>query len=476
MWRRRASEAANALSPSTRATTLVVAAALFLQLLDTTIVTTSLPQIAAAFGVTPTDMAIGLTIYLLGMAMFIPAAGWTSDRFGARRVFLASTLIFILSSLWIGLSRSLEEFVIARFLQGAGSAMMTPVGRIIVMRVAAKKELLQAINVLASPALAAPVIGPFVGGLVTVYLSWRWNFFLNVPIGLVIVVMALRLFPSDTEFRAGRLDLRGFVLTAAALTTLLFGLELLAQLDADLACVLPVIVVGMALGVLSVHHLRKVAEPLIDLTPCRRLSFRVSTATGGILFRIAVSATPFLLPLMFQVSFGLGPVEAGTYLLIYFLGNWAMKAVTTAIIRRFGFRRVLFWNGALCALSQFALALLTPELPFAAIAVVLAAGGLVRSLQFTALNSLGLADISRAERGAASVLSTMAQQLAMVLGVALAACLLNLLQTATGLPHLTLNDFHLVFCVMGLVCLLALTEIWRLPTDAGDSITRRGAE
>lgn len=454
-----------------RIVALVVAVAFFMQILDGTIVATSLPQMAQSFGVQPVAMSIGITVYMLTMAAFIPLSGWLGDRFGARRVFLWAIAVFTLASLVCGLSAGLAEFVVARAVQGVGSALMTPVGRIIVLKNARKSELVQAIALITWPALTAPVVGPVLGGFITTYASWHWNFLINIPIGILGLALVLRFVPEQYEGDPGKLDIRGFLLSATGLTALLAGLELSVRGGAALPLIIVLFVLGILTSVMATRHFLHVERPLLDLSAFRIQTFSISTLSAGTASRVAINATPFLLPLLFQVAFGMDAIEAGTYLLVYFVGNLGMKVVTTPLLRLFGFRTVLAFNGLIASFSIMACGLLSPSTPQIVVFALLLLAGLSRSMEFTALNTLAFADIHPTQRSSASTLSSMLQQIAMLLGVAVAAALLNLSRLLRGVAETALIDFRWAFFAVGFIGVVSSLRFLQLPSDAGAEVS-----
>jgi EmrB/QacA subfamily drug resistance transporter len=454
-----------------RVVALVVAVAFFMQLLDGTIVVTSLPQMGRDFGVEPVAMSIGLTVYLLTMAAFVPLSGWLGDRFGGRNVFMASIAVFTVASLCCGLSSNLEQFIAARAVQGFGAALMTPVGRVIVLRNAPKSELVHAVALITWPALVAPVIGPLLGSLITTYFSWHWNFHINVPIGILGLFLVWRYVPDQREGVSGPLDIPGFLLSALGLTLFLAGLEAFTQGTARLPLVALLLAGGVVLGVVATWHFRRVAHPLLDLSPFGVRTFALSTLSAGTALRTAINATPFLIPLFLQLGFGLDAVTAGTYLLVYFAGNLAMKTVTTRMLRSFGFRRVLVINGLIATGSIAACGLLTPATAPVVISALFFVAGLSRSMQFTALNTLGFADIAPAQRSSASTLSSMLQQVSMLLGVAISAAILNVASLARAGAGLALDDFRWAFFVVGAIGIAASLRFLALAPDAGAEVS-----
>jgi EmrB/QacA subfamily drug resistance transporter len=326
---------------------LLVAGTFFMENLDATVIVTALPQMANSFGVHPVDLNIGISAYVLTLAVLIPASGWVADRFGARRVFAAAIVIFTVASIMCGLCGSLGSFTAARILQGAGGAMMVPVGRLAVLRSTAKHDLIGAIATITWPGLAAPMLGPPLGGFITTYASWHWIFFLNAPLGLIALILALRLIPNTKE-PTKPFDRVGFTLTGVACFALVYGLDLVSRDGTSWLAAGLSIVSAVIAGALSALHARRKAHPLLDL---RALSLRSYAVTfwGGSLFRIAIGAIPFLLPLLFQVGFAFSPVRSGLFVLAVFAGNLAMKPLTTPILRRLSFRTILITNGLLNA-------------------------------------------------------------------------------------------------------------------------------
>lgn len=450
---------------------LVVAATFFMQLLDTSILNTSLPRMAESFGVKPLDMSVGVTVYMLVFAAMLPLSGWLSERFGARRVFLCAVVVFTGSSLACGLAGGLGMFTLARAVQGFAASMMTPVGRAIVLKTTPKSGYLQAIATIVWPSLAAPLLGPLVGGFVTTWASWRWNFYMNIPIGIASLVLIRRFVPRFEPDTGKRFDVTGFVLLSSALAGFLHGVEALARGQVQGWFPWASVLWGLVGGVLAVRHLRRVEHPLLDLAPMDILTFRITSLTAGLWLRVAISATPFLLPLMFQIGLGLDAFQAGAFLSVYFAGNLAMKSLTTATLKRYGFRPVVVANGIAVGASLSAMLLVGPGLGVVATGIVLFAAGAVRSMQFTCFSSLAFADVPKGSSASASTFSSMANQSALALGVALAAGLLDLSRAVSGRQILSLEDFHLAFAGVGLIALAGAWGLRVLPVDAGAEIT-----
>ncbi|WP_049621546.1 MFS transporter [Frateuria defendens] len=456
-----------------RLVALLVAGTFFMENLDATVITTALPAMAASFGVAPARLSIGISAYMLTLAVCIPLSGWMAERYGARRVFAGAIVLFTGASLLCGLAGGLWSFTAARVLQGVGGAMMVPVGRLLVLRRTPKRELVRAIAILTWPGLVAPILGPPLGGLISSWLGWHWIFFLNLPLGLAALALALWLVRGEGE-PTGAFDLVGFVWTALACGMSMTAVELASRTPVDAPLVAALAGLGLAAGALALCHLRRAAQPLIDLSALRIPTF-AAVIGGGSLFRIAIGSAPFLLPLLFQLAFGMSATSSGLLMLALFAGNLAMKPATGWAMRRFGLRGVLVGNGLLVAAGFLACMAFGAGTPPALIAAVLFATGLTRSMQFTALNTIGFADVPPARMGGATTLFSMAQQINSGLGIAcgaLALKLAGLLRHHDG-SHLDATDFRLAFAAMALLALLALLDAARLPRDAGAAVNGR---
>src|SRR5580704_10795861 len=339
---------------------LLVAGAFFMENLDGTVIATALPQMGVSFHRNPVDLNMGMTAYMLMLAVFIPISGWVADRVGARTVFASAIVVFTLSSIFCGVSQGLWSFTAARIVQGIGGAMMVPVGRLVVLRTTEKHNLIDAITFITWPGLIAPVVGPPVGGFITTYASWHWIFFLNVPLGIIGMALSSRIIPNLKEDHVKPFDWIGFVLSASACVSFVYGMELVGRESAHWKPTAAYLIAGCILGALSVRHFLRAPAPLLSLTLLKIKTFAISLQ-GGSLFRLAISVSPFLLPLMFQVGFGLNAFQSGLLMLGLFTGNLLMKSVVTPILRRFGFRTVLTTNGILNAILMAGCALMFPQ-------------------------------------------------------------------------------------------------------------------
>jgi EmrB/QacA subfamily drug resistance transporter len=457
----------------------IVAVAFFMENLDGTAIATALPQIALSFGVSPAHLSIGITAYLVTLAIFIPISGWIADRFGARTVFGVAIAVFTVASVFCGVSTGLTQFILARILQGIGGAMMVPVGRLVVLRSTPKNQLIRAIATITWPGLIATVIGPPVGGFITTYFSWNWIFLINVPIGLAGIALVAKFVTNFRSEKRQPLDLPGFLLGAACLSCLMYGVELLGREDADWLMAALFLLLSLVFGWFTIHQERRIEWPIFDFSLLKIPTYAVPLLAGSLTV-VAIGAAPFLLPLMFQAGFGMSPFESGLLVLVYAAGNLLMKTVTTRTLQRFGFRPVLLTNTPLIALFAIACGLLAPNTPVPVIAAVLLGAGLVRSLQFTALNTLAFSDIPVHGMSSASMMYSTIQQLAFGIGIAFAAVTLRFASIIQGHVHeYQTSDFRIAFGLVAAVALLSLPPYWRLKRNAGAVVSgqrKTGAE
>ncbi|HBW4275177.1 TPA: MFS transporter [Klebsiella pneumoniae] len=454
---------------------LLVAGAFFMEFLDGTVIATALPDMARDFGVTAVELNIGISAYLITLAVLIPASGWIADRFGARAIFTLALAIFTLASVFCGLSTEVHIFVAMRILQGVGGALMVPVGRLAVLRTTPKHQLIKAIATLTWPALVAPIIGPPLGGFITRYASWHWIFFINVPLGLAAIILSLRIIPDIRETERRSFDLSGFITTSVAMVSLVTAMERLGDRQPQIWPTLALAALGFGCLLYSIRHFRRAAAPMVRLDALQVPTFRV-TMYGGSLFRASISAVPFLLPLLFQVGFGMDPFHSGLLVLAVFVGNLTIKPATTPLIRWLGFRRLLLINGALNVCSLLACALLTPQTPVWAIMLILYLGGLFRSIQFTGVSTLAFADVPAAQMSDANTLFSTASQLAVGLGITLGAIGIRLGEQVGDWLHLTELpgiSFRLSFVFIALICLVGMIDSLHLAKTAGSSVSEK---
>ena len=454
---------------------LIVATALFMENMDSTVIATSLPAIAADIGEQPLALKLALTSYLVSLAVFIPISGWMADRYGSRTVFSAAIVTFMAGSVLCALAGTLPQFVAFRFVQGMGGAMMVPVGRLVLMRAVPKHEYVAALNYLTIPALLGPVIGPALGGAITLYVHWRWIFIINVPISVLGMLLVLRHIPNVREANNPPFDVRGFALSGVGLSVLMLGVSALGGhlLPADVTATC--IVLGTVALLAYARLALQTPHPVINLRLFRLHTFRDGVLVGS-LFRIGIHSTPFLLPLLLQLGFGLDPLQSGLLTCATALGAMFMKTLAITTLRRWGFRTVLVVNGTICAVSVAMFAFFTAQTPHLIIALMLLLSGCLRSLQFTALQAITLADIQTEEMSQAASVSSMLQRLAQSMGIAVAAYLLQLSSAAQGHDSIVAADFPPTFIALALLSLVAPLLHRRLPSDAGVAVSGHGVK
>ena len=449
---------------------LAVASALFMEFIDSTALSTALPTLARAFHSDPVHLKLALTSYLLALAVCAPASGWVADRYGARRVFISAMAAFLVGSALCGVSHSLRELVGARIVQGLGGAMMTPVGRLIVVNSAPRDRFVSAMSWFTMPALVGPLIGPPLAGVVLGVADWPWIFFINIPVGILGILAVARFVPRIDSPSPGRFDTAGFAWSALAIVALVVLSETagvgLAPWPVEVAALLTC----LGASWVFLRHVRRVAHPVLDLDLMKLLTFRAGTV-GGLLVRLGLGATPLLLPLLLQLGLGWSPVKAGLVTIAQSFGAMTFKPVAARVIRMYGYRSVLVFSAAATAVTVAVPAAFNALTPVWAMVGLLGVSGFVRSMHFTASNALVYADVPREQVSAASTLSTVVQQVSMSLGVSFGGLLLHL--TRSG-PTLTPANFTLPFLVVGFTSLLAAPVYMRLGADAGAEIGGRG--
>ncbi|KAF1042749.1 MAG: putative transport protein HsrA [Herbaspirillum frisingense] len=458
--------------PRTFIIPLIVACALFMEQMDSTVISTSLPALALDMHVDPISLKLALTSYLVSLAVFIPISGWMADRFGSLTIFRSAICVFMLGSILCGVSSTLPQFVAARFFQGIGGAMMVPVGRLVILRSVEKVNLVKALSYLTIPALFGPVLGPPLGGFITTYFHWRWIFFINIPISILGLYLATRFIPDLKAEQVAPLDWPGFVLSALGCSLLMMGLATagrhLISGQVSLACV----AAGVLFLAIYVWHARRAKAPLIDLTLLKIPTLQAGVY-GGSLYRIGIGAIPFLLPLMLQLGFGYTPFHSGLLTCASAAGAMFMKTIASRFLQRYGFRKVLLVNGALGVLGLWAIMLFTPHTPYIVMMVVLLIGGCFRSLQFTSLNAISYADVDKQRLSQATSMASVAQQLSIGMGVVLAGFALQASNELQGHAVLVAEDFWPAFLVVGVVSACSLFMLRRLQPNAGAEMAGR---
>src|ERR1700736_4801288 len=444
---------------------LVIGCAFFMEGLDSTMIAVAIPDMAESLGEHPLRLNLVITTYLLSLAVFIPLSGWIADRLGARVVFCAAIAIFATGSALCGLSTSLPMMLLMRVVQGFGGAMMTPVGRLILLRSFPRSGLVSAMNWMTIPAMIGPTVGPIVGGFLTTYLSWRAIFFLNLPIGIVGVALALWLIEDFRAPAPTRFDLRGFFIAGLGLALLELAIENVGRpmIPGPLGAVF--FAAAFAILLLYRWHARRREDPILDLSLLRIRTFRIGTVTGSIC-RMGLDALPFLLPLMFQVGFGLRPLQSGLLSFSSSLGAMLVRTLLGTFLRFFGFRRLRGGTACLAAAVTAGCGLLRPDPPAWLIVLFVLLSGCVRSIQYLGLNTISYADVPGAVLSKSTSVGGVAQQLARGFGIAIGAALLALI---AGPRMLTIEDFRVAFFLIALLPLLSALGFLRLsPLDGAE--------
>lgn len=451
---------------------LLVAACFFMENLDGTIVVTAIPKISGSLDVSAGSGGLIVTAYLVTLAVLIPLSAWMTARFGPRRIFLSAIVLFTIASLGCAAATSFGELIAVRVLQGAGGAMMVPVGRIVVFARAEKGQLMRVMSYIVWPGLIAPVIAPLAGGVITTYASWRWLFLINLPLGAIALALAWRLIQDTPQPPPRRLDRVGVVLTGAGLAGLTYTAHLVSGAAPDWGPVVALAVVSAVLLAAACAHLLRAEEPLVELRTLRIPTFGGALA-GSSIFLLVIAAVPFLLTLLFQTVFGWSAIKSGAVVLFVFVGNIAIKPATTVIYNRFGFRRVLLVACGGLAVTVAGCALLTAATPLAVIAAVVLLSGVARSVGMTGYSTLALSDVPPASMRDANAVSATAQQLFSGLGVAVAAIALRIgAPLGDALPGATgeRTAYGVAFVIMGLLALGSGAAAWRLQPGSGAAV------
>jgi len=448
---------------------LILAVALFMEQMDSTVIATALPSIAADLHVGPITLKLALTAYMVALAVFIPISGWMADRFGAKRIFRLAICVFVIGSVMCAMSGSLLQFVGSRFLQGMGGSMMTPIGRLVLVRTTKRSDLVSAMALLSIPALVGPLAGPPLGGFITTYFSWHWIFLINVPVGIIGVILASIFLPEVEATAPPKLDFTGFLLTSFAAAGVVFGMSVISLPALPPYIGIAAVIIGFLCGFLYVGHARRHPAPILNLQLLRKTTFRASV-TGGTLFRICIGAMPFLTPLMLQLGFGLNPFQSGLITFAGAIGAISTKFVAKRVFRAFGFKAALLSAAGVTTMTTVGTGFFEPTTPHLMIIMVLLIGGFSRSFFFTGINALAFAEIDDAQASQATSMSSVLQQISLALGVAVAAAILETTTFFSG-TSLQVVDFHIAFFSISVLTVVATIPFIRMDRDAGAALS-----
>jgi EmrB/QacA subfamily drug resistance transporter len=460
------------MSPETKpkVVAMIVASAIVMQQIDSTVITTALPQMAISLKTDPVRLSVAVTAYLLSIAVFVPVSGWAADRYGGRTIFRAAIALFTLGSILCGLCGNVVELTGARVLQGLGGAMMVPVGRLVLFRSVEKSKLIGTMAYLQVPAQLGPVLGPPIGGFITTYFSWRWIFLVNVPLGILGIVLVTLFFDNPKEETRRPLDWIGFLLVGASLFGIMYGIEGIGRGKGELTTAVVLLAFGATLSTLALRHLRRASSPLLDLSVFRIPTFRASIG-GGSCFRAGAGSLVFLLPLLLQVVFGMSALASGTTTFATAVGSMTMKVSARPILRRFGFRTVILVNGVISAATIAMCALFTSGTPVLLIFVLLLVAGFIQSLQYTGTQAMTYADVEHPQMSTATSIASMTQQLSRGFGISCVAVMLHLSLVWRGADTLGTFDFKVAFVGAALMSLLGLFFIWPLHPGAAAEVS-----
>jgi len=451
----------------------VVATALFMEQLDSTIINTAIPAMAASLNVTPLSLKAVVSSYILSLAVCIPISGWMADRFGTRRVFSAAVAIFTFSSILCGLSLNVPMLVATRILQGMGAAMMMPVGRLAIIRTFPKSELLVAMNFVIIPALIGPLLGPTIGGLIVHWLPWRTIFFVNVPVGLAAQWLIHRHMPDYHGETSRPLDVVGLVLFSAGAALLSWLLEIFGEHRIDVTSAAILLLLALSLLAAYVWHSRHIRYPILRLSLFRARTFRVAVV-GGFITRLGIGGLPFLLPLLYQLGLGLPAWQSGLLMMPSVAAAMGMKFFSAPILKRFGFRRVLTLNTVMIGVTISLFATVVPGTPIAVIVLLGLSQGFFNSLQFSSMNTMAYADIKTADSSMASTIASSLQQMSMSFGLAFGSLITawflgDLLQSDR---EAVTNALHHAFLTLGTLTMISSLSFWTLRAKDGENVSR----
>lgn len=458
-----------ALQPEFRLLVLLVSIGFFMQGLDTTIVNTAIPSMAAHLNEDPLNMHSVVVAYVLSVAICIPLSGWLADRFGVRNTYFSAIIIFTLASLGCGQSDSLNELLFYRVIQGVGGAFLLPVGRLAMLKVIPRAQFLSAMSLMSLAGLIGPLIGPTLGGWLVEVTTWHWIFLINIPMGFLGCLITFKAMPNVTEPSVPRFDFWGFLLLVIAMIGLSLGIENFASTEHSLYWSIGLICSGLMACIIYALHSHSHQNALFRSKMFQNRVYAIGVL-GNFFARLGGNAMPFLIPLMLQVAFGFSPFLTGLLMIPTVLGSLASKPLIRPIIQRFGYRRVLLVNTLLVGACIASFALSTAETPIWLRALHFFGFGMLNSVQFVAMNTLTLKDLPQQDASSGNSFLSMIMMVSMSIGVALAGTLVNMFSAYFDADHLT-SAFHATLICLGCINLITAVIFWKIPKDTADELT-----
>lgn len=448
---------------------LVIALAMFMEAVDTTVINTAIPVMAQSLQVNPIDLKLALISYLLSLAIFIPISGWIADKYGAKKIFMCAVSVFTLSSIACGCTSTLTQLVAARIMQGLGGSLMLPVGRLIIIRMCERHEIISKMSLVIMVASIGMMLGPLVGGIITYHFSWRWIFWINAPIGLLIIFLSSYLLPSMPSKSVHKLDKSGFVLFGSGLSILTLGLSLVSESNLPTIYSIWMIIIACLL-LLTYHvHSRHIKHAIVNVQLLKTRTFRIALL-GNLIARIGFGGAPFLLPLLFQIGLKFSPQLSGLLITPVALGVLIVKPMSLYILRLLGYKKILLLNTCLISLSLASFALISKTTALYQIAVLSFIYGVLIATQYTAMNSLAYANICEEDTSAATSVMSTVQQLALSFGVAIAAIIIKLMSQNLSISTLTPRVFHHTFLATSIMTLSSIFIFIKLKKEDGQEL------
>lgn len=449
-----------------------IAIAMLMEGLDTTIVSTAIPQMALSLQTSVITLKVALTSYLLSLAIFIPISGWLADKFGPKRIFLFAIIFFTLSSILCGISNNIIELIIARVMQGLGASLMTPVGRLILIKLYPRADLVKTTNYVIVPALIGPLLGPVLGGIITTFSNWRWIFFVNIPFGVLGMILCAKFMKNYKAENKIDFDTTGFILLSLSLVGLSFGFNLISENFASWYTIMMILVLSITLLLLYFWYYKIAKYPVFDLKIFKTRTFRISVL-GGLWARLGLGSTSFILPLIFQLGLGLSPLYSGLLVLPLVAAAAPMKFFVAKLLRLYGFKKILTISPIFIGLSVASFALITPSSSYGLIILLVAINGLVGSVQYSCMNILTYADLPDADVSKGTSVASVMMQLSMGFSIALTAIMITYFVGSGQLLEVgNITPLHHACVILGIIAMTSGLAFLHLKSADGQHISR----